>query len=214
MVEKFGANHKHDVSATYACKATSIKLEASSVIDLTCGGSSIRITPGAIFIQSGIVNINSGAGPPAAPVMAMATTPDVAEDAGVADSSDPGHDVTYNPDAATVEELEIEPGEFEPVEVEERETTWIGLELVDEMDQPVAGEHFELAGPDGRVRRGRTDANGRARISGIPPGNYQISFTELDEDAWERRSGSSSSGGGTSASTDSTSETGESASET
>ena len=196
VVDKFGSNHKHEVTSTYACKAMSIKLEAAVGIELKCGGSSIILTPAAIFIQGGpLVNINSGAGPPVAPIMAMATTPDVAEDAGAADKSEPGHDVTYNPDAATVEELEIEPGEFEPVVVVERETTWIGLELVDEMDQPVASEHFEITGPDGRVRRGRTDANGRARISGIPPGTYQISFPRLDEDAWERRSGGSSSGG-------------------
>ena len=64
---------------------------------------------------------------------------------------------------------------------------WIEIELVDEDDQAVVGEPFRITLPDGSVRTGRTDARGVGRLEGISePGECQISFTELDQDAWER----------------------------
>ena len=63
---------------------------------------------------------------------------------------------------------------------------WIEVLLVDEEDQPVAGQRFEITLPDGSIRVGQTDAQGLGRVDGIyPPGICQISFTELDREAWE-----------------------------
>ena len=63
---------------------------------------------------------------------------------------------------------------------------WIEVQLVDEADQPVARQRFEITLPDGSTRTGQTDAEGVGRVEGIyPPGVCQISFTELDQEAWE-----------------------------
>ena len=187
VIEKFGANHKHEVTSTYALKATAVKIEATSGIELKCGGSSICLTPGAIFIQAPITNINSGSGPPVGPVTAMPTSPDPVEDPGSADQSEPGYDVTYDPDAAEYEELELEePGEPPEEEETEEETSWIEIEMIDEANQPCAGERYEIQLPNGKIRRGSLDANGHARLDGIQPGTCQVRFPRLDSAAWER----------------------------
>ena len=63
---------------------------------------------------------------------------------------------------------------------------WIEVQLVDEADRPVARQRFEIALPDGTTRTGQTDEEGVGRVEGIyPPGVCQISFTELDQEAWD-----------------------------
>ena len=182
VVDKFGANHKHEVAQTYATKAMSIKLEASTGIELKCGGSSLVLTPSAVFIVGGpLVNINSGSGPPVSPVTAQATSPEAVADVAVADTVQHGKDIRYGGGA--------EPAEAEQEEeeaAEEKETTWIEIELVDEADQPVAGEPFELTKDEEVVRKGTLDANGLARIEGIEPGTYELTFTDIDGEFWER----------------------------
>ncbi|MBN2563417.1 MAG: type VI secretion system tip protein VgrG [Phycisphaerae bacterium] len=192
VIEKFGASHKHEVTQTYACKAMSIKLEASIGIELKCGGSSIILTPAAIFIMGGpLVNINCGSGPPVGPVMAMPSAPAAPEPPVDADSVQPGKDVTYGGGG------ELTPGEvgedisgitFEPEEVEERKTTWIEIELVDESSQPVVGERYQITAPDGEtVKEGSLDKLGQAHVTlPEPQGTCQISFPNLDQEAWER----------------------------
>lgn len=64
-------------------------------------------------------------------------------------------------------------------------THWISIELVDEAQQPVAGERYRIVLPDGREVSGSLDAKGKSRINGIEkPGWCQISFTGLDMEAW------------------------------
>ena len=90
-VEKVGLNYKNEVTMTSALKALAVKIEASTAIELKCGGSSIVLTPAAIFIMGGpLVNINCGAGPPVAPVMATAADPDLPKEPKKADSDKAG----------------------------------------------------------------------------------------------------------------------------
>jgi len=192
VVDKFGANHKHEVTQTYALKALGVKIEASTAIELKCGGSSIVLTPAAIFVMGGpLVNINCGAGPPVGPVTAMATSPQAAEDPGVADESEPGKDTTYGggeelPTAESTEE--VAGHEFEPPEEEEeeRETTWVDLELVDEEEEPVAGEKYIVTDSAGKEFKGTLDSNGKAHVTGIAIGEVSVSYPELDSGSWER----------------------------
>ena len=59
--------------------------------------------------------------------------------------------------------------------------------MVDEDDQPVSGERYRITLPDGTaVDQGTTDSNGMAKITGIDPGTCQITFPDLDKDAWEK----------------------------
>jgi hypothetical protein len=65
-----------------------------------------------------------------------------------------------------------------------RTRTWIEFQLLDENDQPVAGEKYELRLPGGTIKGGWLDDDGTVRIDDVPPGLCEISFPNLDKDAW------------------------------
>jgi type VI secretion system secreted protein VgrG len=81
-----------------------------------------------------------------------------------------------------------EPFEASPESGEEEEKSWIEIELFDEEDEPVAGERYEIKLPDGSVSRGSLDGNGFARVAGFDPGQCEVTFPELDREAWEPKS--------------------------
>ncbi|GBC93877.1 hypothetical protein HRbin15_02379 [bacterium HR15] len=65
-----------------------------------------------------------------------------------------------------------------------KKKTWIEIELVDEQGNPVPNERYRLKLPDGSIREGRLDANGRARVDGIEPGTALVCFPDLDASEW------------------------------
>lgn len=67
------------------------------------------------------------------------------------------------------------------------DTTWIELELVGEDGVAVADEEFLVVTADGEELRGKTDANGLARLEGIADGDCSICFPALDRDAWDKQ---------------------------
>ena len=191
VVEKFDSNHKHEVATTYACKASDVKIEASGTIELTAGGSSVVLTAGGVYIVGPTVYINSGSGPSVSPPGCSAAAPQTAEDPSAADSSQPGKDTRYGAAAETLPTVaapqEVPGHEFPGSETPAPPAThFIEIQLVDELDQPIAGESYEITTPDGKVRRGATDANGRARENNLQAGECQIRFPRLDSDAWQK----------------------------
>ena len=72
---------------------------------------------------------------------------------------------------------------------EDTKNHWIEIELVYENNgEPVPNEEYCVRLPDGSERRGSLDENGFAREPNIPdPGNCQITFPRLDQEAWERK---------------------------
>jgi hypothetical protein len=62
--------------------------------------------------------------------------------------------------------------------------TWIGIELVDDKGKPVPGEQYRIVLPDGSQEEDRLDAQGRAHINNIDPGECQISFPNVDAREW------------------------------
>jgi hypothetical protein len=67
-----------------------------------------------------------------------------------------------------------------PTPDEPRETlTWVEFVLVDQDDNPLTGESYEVSLPDGSVRRGHFESDGRIRFEGIPGGMCNISFPSL-----------------------------------
>jgi uncharacterized protein involved in type VI secretion and phage assembly len=190
VVEQFNANHKHEAAQTYTSKAMNIKLEAGATLELAGPGGTITICGAGIFINGTMVYINSGSGPPVPPVTASAAAPQVAEDPTLADKADPGKDTRY--DGAPLPLPEVQPPaevpghEFPKDKPPDTKTSWIEIELVDDEDQPVAGERYEITTPDGKIKRGTTDTKGRAREEGIQPGQCQIRFPRLDAEAWQR----------------------------
>jgi hypothetical protein len=45
---------------------------------------------------------------------------------------------------------------------------------------------YEVKLSDGAVASGTLDEKGLARIEGIPPGNCEVTFPDLDGEAWEK----------------------------
>jgi hypothetical protein len=61
--------------------------------------------------------------------------------------------------------------------------TWIEIELVDMEGKPVAGERYWIQLPDGSAREGRLNAEGRAYFGDLDPGECDVRFPDLDNDA-------------------------------
>jgi len=64
-------------------------------------------------------------------------------------------------------------------------THWIEIQLLDEENDPVPGEPYQITLPDNTVAEGSLDEKGLARVDGIPAGNCQITFPKRDKDAWQ-----------------------------
>lgn len=62
---------------------------------------------------------------------------------------------------------------------------WIEIQLVGEDDKPVPWVEYQIALPNGDTARGYLDGNGKARVENIDqPGQAQVTFPGLDQDAW------------------------------
>jgi hypothetical protein len=68
---------------------------------------------------------------------------------------------------------------------QQTKTSWIEIVLIDEDNNPVPGEHYQVTLPDDTVAEGTLDQNGFARIEGIPSGTCKITFPDLDKDSWQ-----------------------------
>jgi hypothetical protein len=116
--------------------------------------------------------------------------PTAPEDPLEADIADPGKAMHLKEQQAARRArfnfVPFTPRTADQTQEEDEDLSWIEIELVDEDDQPVPGERYEITTPDGRISRGTLDENGFARVDGIRPGECQISFTRLDREAWER----------------------------
>jgi type VI secretion system secreted protein VgrG len=177
-METFDANHSEAVNGTYHLMGMNLKIEGMTGIELKVGGSSIVLTPAAIFIQGApLVNINSGSGPPVASVTPGSIAPGPPSPPDAAADAVPGKDVSSQ-----------EKRHKEPTDEEEQEKkSWIEIELVDEEDNPVPRQRYKVTLPDGKtVAEGTLNEKGYAKISGIDPGSCKITFPNLDKDAWEK----------------------------
>ncbi|MBL8212133.1 MAG: hypothetical protein JNK87_15560 [Bryobacterales bacterium] len=64
---------------------------------------------------------------------------------------------------------------------------WVEIQLLGEDDKPIRWERYTVVLPDGTKVEGYLDEEGLARVDGIEtPGECQVSFPDLDQDAWER----------------------------
>lgn len=86
-------------------------------------------------------------------------------------------------DSAAEEAEEIVLNEEE--QEEETEKTWIEIELVDPNGKPAANERYKLTMPDGSIKYGRLDQEGKARVEKLEPGSCQVTFPDRDEESWE-----------------------------
>ena len=74
----------------------------------------------------------------------------------------------------------------EPATEEEKEKkkSWIEIKLLDEEDQPVPGEAYQVQLPDGTVAEGTLNDQGVARVEGFEPGSCEVTFPNLDQSVW------------------------------
>jgi len=74
-----------------------------------------------------------------------------------------------------------------PLASERRVTYWIEIVMIGEDDSPVPGVKFKVKLPNFEIVQGFTDGRGKARIENIPvAGNCEVTFPELDKDAWAK----------------------------
>jgi hypothetical protein len=64
--------------------------------------------------------------------------------------------------------------------------TWVEFVLLDMEGNPVSGQPYKVGLPDGTIKRGTLDGTGKVRVEGIAPGTCTISYTDLDQEGWER----------------------------
>ena len=55
---------------------------------------------------------------------------------------------------------------------------WVEIELTDPQGNPIAEHKYEIELPNGEVKKGTLDKNGKARLENIDPGKSKISFPQ------------------------------------
>jgi type VI secretion system secreted protein VgrG len=196
-VEVFKADHTEKTTGNLYVKAMGIVIEAPSGITIKSGGNSVVIDASGVTLKGAMVTIDgslvklaSGPGSPAmsgsAGSAVSPTAPTAPEEADVADPIKVAEAKALQLETGTGKYGQKKLPPFKPEEGEQEEKSWVEIELVDEAGNPVPGERYEIKLPDGRVARGTLDGNGFARVAGIDPGNCEITFPELDKDAWEK----------------------------
>lgn len=61
---------------------------------------------------------------------------------------------------------------------------WVEIVLVDEDGKPAAGQKYAITLPNGKVVKGSTDNKGKAKVSALLSGTWQLTLPELDADVW------------------------------
>ena len=63
-------------------------------------------------------------------------------------------------------------------------TSWVSFDLKDKNGNPIPNEPYSLKLPDGTIRTGSLDGDGKARVGNIQPGQCEISFPRIDKGEW------------------------------
>ena len=174
---EFGANKSEEITGALTVKAMNIVIEAQTQLTLKVGGNFVNINSAGVQINGTMVLINSGgaAGSGSGPSIVPPLPAAVADDA---DDAKPGTKIALEKRSAARKEKTHKPGD-------PTKTSWIKLKLVDEAGSPVPGEAYKVKASDGRTASGTLDEKGEAEVKGIEPGNCEVTFPNLDKDAWE-----------------------------
>jgi type VI secretion system secreted protein VgrG len=188
---KFGGNVSQSVGSNLSVKAgTNIVLDAGVGLTIKGPGGHITIDASGVTIVGTLVKINSGGSPFSASSPTI-VSPLKAAEALLADTSVPGG-MSYKTQIAGMSPalLAILTGanaitHDEDSEDNKKKTHWVEIALENPDGTPAAGAAYQITLPDGSVASGSLDEKGLARVEGIDPGQVQITFTELDKEAWE-----------------------------
>jgi type VI secretion system secreted protein VgrG len=204
VIEVFQANQSTQVTQNLYIKGMQVVIEAMTGLTIKQGPNFITMDPSGIAISGApIVQINSAgsalSGSAGSPVSPLSPT-----DPTEADTANPGeNDVpTATPgtpastSATNVSALTSTPSNKSPASdapthdptspENQQKKSWIEIQLFDEDGNPVPGEAYKVTLPDGTtVADGTLDDKGFARVDNIDPGSCQVTFPNLDKDAWE-----------------------------
>ncbi len=172
-------------SEQWALKADqNVVIDADQGITLKCGGNFITIDQSGIWLNGTHVGLNSGGS--AIPIVEPEWELDLKSPRS-ADKNTPGQDTRY--DGGGDQPRPIEPGpnndDDDPTD-DDKKTSWIEIEMVDELGRPWKGEAYEIEEPDGKIHKGSLDQDGRAHVRVADPGVCQIRFPKLDAATWRR----------------------------
>jgi len=203
VIEVFQANQSTQVTQAIYIKGMNIVIEAMTGMSLKVGGNFITIDSTGVTILGTMVNINSG-GAALSGSAGSAVSPLAPTDPAEADTANPGeNDVpTATPGTlATTSAEEVSPisgssapqspasnaPTHDPNDPEnKKKKSWIEIQLNDEEGNPIPGEPYKITLPDGTtIADGTLDNKGFARVDNIDPGTCQVTFPNLDKDAWE-----------------------------
>jgi len=192
-------SHSESTTGAYYLKAANVTIEASTMLTLKVGGSFVCINAAGVQIMGTLVLINSGgaAGAGVANALVSPSAPTAPKD-----PMKPGE--TKAPEAQPqggrpsarfsggggggggAAGAAGEAPSHDPNSEENKEKThWVEVQLLDDAGAPITSEAVEVTLPDGTVSSGTTDEKGVYRIEHIDPGNCDITFPNLDKDAWE-----------------------------
>jgi type VI secretion system secreted protein VgrG len=200
VIEAFKANHSEQTAQNLYLKAMGVVIEGMQGITLKCGGNSVVLDPVGVTLSGSMVTldgkmtmINSGPGsPPASGQAGNVVAPAAITAALDADKASPGEVAETK-----AQQIQTKTGKYgsTPIkphkppktkEEKEQKKSWIEIELLGEDDSPIPGETYRITLPDGSVVEGTLDDKGLARVDGIDPGTCQITFPNLDQDAWQK----------------------------
>lgn len=198
VIEKLGAKLSTVATGDIYLKGMNVVIEGSGGLTIKCGSSyvvcdasGVTIKGSMVTVDGSMVKIASGPGSPAGTGQAGSPVSPSAPEAPVeADDAEPGEILEIKKSPAQIKAME--PGShqckpFKPPKESDSEKTWIEIKLVDEQGDPVPGEKYEVKVPDGTLATGTLDEKGYAKISGIDPGTCDISFPNLDKQAWSKK---------------------------
>lgn len=181
----------------------SLVIEAGVELTLKAGGGLVKLDPSGVTIKGPMVRINTGgAATPAKP--ATITAPQAPKPADQGDKPGKASAPALPNTAPVVQKVvtveSVEGGQANPnaplpriavpgrdttatVAALEAENSWVSVQLETESGQPLANTQYRITDKNGKDYTGTTDAQGIARIQGMPPGDCQVSFP--DSDPWD-----------------------------
>jgi type VI secretion system secreted protein VgrG len=179
-----------------------VVIEALTGLTIKQGANFITLDSSGIAI-SGVpfVNINSGgsalsgsAGSAVSPL--SPTDPDIADTANPGDNDvptatpgtlakDSASNVSPITSSASHSAASDAPTHNPNDPDNQKKKSWIEIQLNDEDGNPVPGEPYKVTLPDGTtIADGTLDNKGFARVDNIDPGTCQVTFPNLDKEAW------------------------------
>jgi type VI secretion system secreted protein VgrG len=172
---KVSGNMAEEAGGTVLLKGMDVVIEGGVDVTLKVGGNFVSVNAAGVFIQGTMVMINSG-GAPGQASPAITVPPAPPEKPAEADNAEPGKKVEL--EKQSIERKRKKPGK-------EKKKSWIELKLVDEENNPVPGQSYEVVEGDGTTHSGTLDEKGKAHVKLKNPGSCQVSFPDLDQGAWE-----------------------------